>query len=108
MKKMQFNRDVEHIKVLIANYDNSTLDDKIVILDDLDYYLHQFDNANDFIFLEGLPKVVIPGKIKPISLSLSHPCLSLLFTHYSLSGIVIFKWDKRKAVPKTQILKFRT
>jgi len=64
MKKMQFNRDVEHIKVLIANYDNSTTDDKIVILDELDYYLHQFDNANDFIFLEGLPKVVIPGETK--------------------------------------------
>ncbi len=67
MKKMQFNRDVEHIKVLIANYDNSTTDDKIVILDELDYYLHQFDNANDFIFLEGLPKVVIPGETKHIT-----------------------------------------
>jgi hypothetical protein len=64
MKKMQFNRDVEHIKALIANYDNSTIDDKIVILDELDYYLHQFDNANDFVFLEGLSKVVIPGEIR--------------------------------------------
>ena len=64
MKKMQFNRDVEHIKALIANYDNSTIDDKIVILDELDYYLHQFDNANDFVFLDGLPKVVIPGEIR--------------------------------------------
>ncbi len=80
MKKMQFNRDVEHIKALIANYDNSTIDDKIVILDELDYYLHQFDNANDFVFLEGLPKVVIPGKIRgPVIM------LNSVITHSQIS-----------------------
>ena len=63
MKKMEFNRDVEQIKYLIAHYENSTLENKKIILEELDYYLHQFDNANDFIFLKGFEKIVIPGNI---------------------------------------------
>ena len=63
MKKMEFNRDVEQIKYLIAHYENSTLENKKIILEELDYYLHQFDNANDFIFLGGLEKIVFPGNV---------------------------------------------
>ena len=37
------------------------MDDQRIILDELDYYLHQIDNANDFVFLSGLSKVVKPG-----------------------------------------------
>ena len=47
--------------IQIAFYGNSTLADQKVILEELDYYLHQIDNANDFVFLDGFNKVVIPG-----------------------------------------------
>ena len=45
----------------ISYFGNSTLEDQKIILEELDYYLHQIDNANDFVFLDGFNKVVIPG-----------------------------------------------
>jgi hypothetical protein len=46
----------------IAFYGNSSVDDQRIILDELSYYLHQIDNANDFVFLDGFAKVVLPGE----------------------------------------------
>ena len=52
MKKMEFNRDVEHIKVLIAHFANSSVDDQKIILDELDYYLHQVNrNFSTFYYM---------------------------------------------------------
>merc|ERR550534_1341311 len=61
MEKMKLNKDIENIKHLMSNYDNSTLDSKLVILEDLDYYMHQIDNAQDFVTLNGLNKIILPA-----------------------------------------------
>merc|ERR1712241_401645 len=61
MEKMKLNKDIENIKHLMSNYDNSTLDSKLVILEDLDYYMHQIDNAQDFVTLNGLNKIILPS-----------------------------------------------
>ena len=41
MAKMIVSKDVEHIKHLMANYHNSSIETKLVILEDLEYYMHQ-------------------------------------------------------------------
>jgi len=61
MEKMKLNKDIANIKNLMANYENSSLDSKLVILEDLDYYMHQIDNAQDFVFLNGLSKIILPA-----------------------------------------------
>jgi len=61
MEKMKLNKDIENIKHLMANYENSTLDSKLVILEDLDYYMHQMDNAQDFVSLNGLNTIILPA-----------------------------------------------
>ena len=58
---MKFNKDIENIKSLMALYDNSTVEDKLNILEDLDFLLHQIDNARDFVSLGGLNKVILPA-----------------------------------------------
>ncbi len=61
MEKMKMNKDIEVIKHLMANFDNSTLEQKLVILEDLDYYMHQIDNARDFVSLNGIDKIILPS-----------------------------------------------
>ena len=61
LDKMKFNKDIENIKSLMALYDNSTVEDKLNILEDLDFLLHQIDNARDFVSLGGLNKVILPA-----------------------------------------------
>ena len=61
LEKLKQNKDIENIKHLMANYDNSTLEEKLVILEDLDYYMHQIDNAQDFVTLNGLNKIILPA-----------------------------------------------
>ena len=68
MENMKMNKDIENIKTLMANYENSTLDEKLVILEDLDFYMHQVDNARDFVFVHGLSKIVQPA-LKSLEIS---------------------------------------
>ena len=46
MAKMVVSKDVEHIKHLMANYHNASIETKLVILEDLDYYMHQVHREN--------------------------------------------------------------
>ena len=61
LDKMKFNKDIEIIKSLMAIYDNSTIEEKLNILEDLDFLLHQIDNARDFVSLGGLNKIILPA-----------------------------------------------
>ena len=61
LEKMKDNKDIENIKHLMLNYHNATSESKLVILEDLDYYMHQIDNARDFVSIGGLIKVVMPA-----------------------------------------------
>jgi len=61
LEKLKQNKDIDNIKHLMANYDNSTLEEKLTILEDLDYYMHQIDNAQDFVTLNGLNKIILPA-----------------------------------------------
>ena len=45
----------------MANYDNSSLEVQLTILEDLEYYMHQIDNARDFVSLNGLTKIILPA-----------------------------------------------
>jgi len=40
------------------SYSNATLADKLTILDDLEFLLHQYDNARDFVAVGGLEAIV--------------------------------------------------
>lgn len=42
----------------MASYVNASLEEKLTILDDLEYYLHQYDNARDFVTAGGLESIV--------------------------------------------------
>ena len=56
------NSDFAAIEHLAANFANSTSrEDQLTILEDLEYYLHQFDNARDFVTIGGLEAVADPG-----------------------------------------------
>lgn len=61
-EKLNMNKDIEQIKTLVAHFSNSsTTEQKVDILEHLDDYLHQIDNARDFVTIGGLSKVVIPA-----------------------------------------------
>ena len=68
MDKMKLNKDIELIKSLISNYENSSKEGKAIVLEDLDFLLHQFDNAQDFVSLGGLTKIILPA-LKSFELS---------------------------------------
>ena len=61
LEQMKLNKDVELIKDLMANYQNSSIEGKINILEDLDYLLHQIDNAQDFVSLGGMNQIILPS-----------------------------------------------
>lgn len=65
MAKMMVSKDVEHIKHLMANYHNSSIETKLVILEDLEYYMHQVDNARDFVSLRGFETIIAPCLVDP-------------------------------------------
>lgn len=48
-EKIKFNSEFENVQVLASNFGNSSVKGKVVILEDLEYYLHQYDNARDFV-----------------------------------------------------------
>ena len=57
-QKIRMNTEFEAVEYLMLNYANSTLEGKLAILDDLEYYLHQYDNARDFVAIGGLDLVI--------------------------------------------------
>ncbi|XP_074642381.1 nucleotide exchange factor SIL1-like [Tubulanus polymorphus] len=54
--KLNVKTDNEIINELMAQYQsaNINVDDKLTILEDLEYHLHQIDNAQDFVKMGGL------------------------------------------------------
>jgi len=62
MAKLKLSKDIEQIKFLMANFQNaSSVEARVNILDDLDYYMHQIDNARDFVTLKGFEIIVAPS-----------------------------------------------
>ena len=61
LDKMKMNKDIDNIMTLMAHFANSSTEQKLVILEDLDYYMHQIDNAKDFVTLHGLTQIVLPS-----------------------------------------------
>ena len=59
--KMKLNTEFEQITVLVENFANATSDGKITIMEDLEYHLHQYDNAEDFAAFGGLERVLRPA-----------------------------------------------
>lgn len=57
-QKMRLNAEFENVETLIKFYGNSTDEERLLILEDLDYYLHQIDNARDFVAFGGLEIIV--------------------------------------------------
>ena len=54
--------EYEIVKDLIAEYKSAKEDSvKTDILMDLEYYVHQYDNALDFVKMDGLKTVVLPS-----------------------------------------------
>ena len=67
---MNVETDIEIIKKLFKKYhDSSSDEDRSVILEDLEYYSHQYDNALLFVELGGITDIVLP------SLNSSSPAL---------------------------------
>merc|ERR1712029_423430 len=59
---MGLSKDIEQIKYLMANFHNATSpESKLAILEDLDFYMHQIDNARDFVGLGGFETLVEPA-----------------------------------------------
>ncbi len=46
------------VQSLADSYSNATAERKLEILDDLEFYLHQYDNARDFVTIGGMDKIV--------------------------------------------------
>ena len=57
---MNVETDVEIITKLVNQF-NSESSDLAMILEDLEYYLHQYDNALLFVDLGGLTSIIIPS-----------------------------------------------
>jgi len=53
--------DIEIITKLVSQFKEATEKDKETILDDLEYYVHQYDNALLFVDLGGLQNTIIPS-----------------------------------------------
>jgi len=56
--QMSVKSDAEAMKRLISRYMQKP---EVSILSDLEYYVHQIDNANDFVRMGGFTHVVIPA-----------------------------------------------
>lgn len=57
-QKMKLNAEFENVETLVKYYGNSTDEERVLILEDLDYYLHQIDNARDFVALGGMNLII--------------------------------------------------
>ena len=76
--KLKVTKDIEEIKYLMANFHNASEPNKLVILQDLDYYMHQIDNAKDFVSLKGFERIVIPTLREPNANNLSSVATMLI------------------------------
>jgi nucleotide exchange factor SIL1 len=66
MKKLETSIKTEYeiVKDLVVKYTSLQQEDsevRLSTLEDLEYYLHQYDNANDFVNMGGLKTVVLPA-----------------------------------------------
>ena len=70
--QMNMKTDLELLTKLINEFKESIDDvDKVTILEDLEYYVHQYDNALLFVDMGGLKDIIIP------SLNSSNPQIRL-------------------------------
>ena len=70
--QMNMKTDMELLTKLVKEFKESTDDvDKVTILEDLEYYVHQYDNALLFVDMGGLKHVITP------SLNSSNPQMRL-------------------------------
>ena len=65
MKKIEqsIKTEYEIVKELVASYISLDEDDsgRQAILNDLEFYVHQYDNAQDFVKMGGFKDVVLPA-----------------------------------------------
>ena len=67
MKKLEHSIKTEYeiVKDLVVKYASLQQEEdtevRLSTLEDLEYYLHQYDNANDFVNMGGLNTVVLPA-----------------------------------------------
>ena len=60
--QMNMKTDMELLTKLVKEFKESTDDvDKVTILEDLEYYVHQYDNALLFVDMGGLQHVITPS-----------------------------------------------
>lgn len=83
--KMEIKADNEIIDSLFTRYEtnltgreNEMDDEKLVILEDLEYLVHQIDNAMKFLLSEGLEKIIMPNLINQTNIKLRMKSLNLL------------------------------
>lgn len=59
---MQIESDIQIMKKLFNQFKESSAEnDKADIIENLEYYVHQYDNALDFLHLEGFKLIVLPS-----------------------------------------------
>ena len=74
--EMNVETDLEIIKKLFTKFHSSTSEEeRVVLLEDLEYYTHQYDNALLFVDLAGIRDIVLP------SLNSSHPAVRQQAAH---------------------------
>ncbi len=63
LKDVKFNTEFEAVQTLTELYANASSADRVDILDDLEFYLHQYDNARDFVTVGGMESIVRPAMV---------------------------------------------
>nr|CAG4638763.1 EOG090X0EEI [Cyclestheria hislopi] len=59
---LQIKSEYEIVKQLVQDYKNLKEDaKKVAVLNDLEFYMHQFDNALDFVKMGGFKNIVLPA-----------------------------------------------
>jgi len=59
---MDIESDVQIMKSLFDQFkETSSEDDKVNIIENLEYYVHQYDNALDFLHMEGFKLIILPS-----------------------------------------------
>ena len=76
--QLNMKTDMELLSKLVNEFKVSTDDvDKVTILEDLEYYVHQYDNALLFVDMGGLKDVIAPGLNSSSPQIRLHSCLLL-------------------------------
>ncbi|XP_050734277.1 nucleotide exchange factor SIL1-like isoform X2 [Eriocheir sinensis] len=75
---IKIETDVEILTKLMNRYENAKTDkDRASLLEDLEYLVHQFDNAITFVDMGGLQQIVLPG-INSTSIDIKQKTFHLL------------------------------